>query len=661
MTLNGIMKASIDRIEVSTRVGMGTSFQYTPYLVKVEDNRAIVEPHCISALQNAFLSDVVLASHFVEDSFMNTISTAGWLRMMYVTRFCEEIRGWEGMEESWREEGLLDEVEERPRCEMSIPEQVVVCFLVSLLDLDAGQTAVALHSKPEEMSRYFGEVVSRKKEREMAMLHSMKRDTMITCVLREKQEEELEEREKALKKQEEELKKRADAMDKKEKELEERQKALDEMENELSESENVSQNENENDSQNEMENNSQDEMENNSQDENENVSQDENENVSQDENENNSQNETSEDAASPESSVHSPRSESGRPAPMMPIPPEVLARMMESDESDSVYGMVSVHDGSESDESPTTQDSSSDGDHDTDASDGDYFYLSDDTSESSHANSPLHIPFSSLDNSLAVWIHRIIEINELPDAVESFISGVEYIFVLLKGALDANPAFCDVSGIQTIVEKLAAIKSLCDESVQYKKQFLGATEEKILKLRAELTRLAVAEGELVVKAASDLLVMLLPAILRVNGPVLSSARSLGALVEPFQLLIDALMNNSPVDTSSCRACELLSPGAVCEIDRYTLAFLALVPRYYVVAIQQAVFAIVNLMKRRAIDPARVADYATLASGEGRLADLIRTVESFKTEEVITIRAGHEDVIVESLLSEGVGTSAWCEA
>ena len=660
MTLNGIMKASIDRIEVSTRVGMGTSFQYTPYLVKVEDNRAIVEPHCISALQNAFLSDVVLASHFVEDSFMNTISTAGWLRMMYVTRFCEEIRGWEGMEESWREEGLLDEVEERPRCEMSIPEQVVVCFLVSLLDLDAGQTAVALHSKPEEMSRYFGEVVSRKKEREMAMLHSMKRDTMITCVLREKQEEELEEREKALKKrdeelkkQEEEMKKRADAMDEKEKELEERQKALDEMENELSESENVSQNENENDSQNEMENNSQDE--------NENVSQDENENVSQDENENNSQNETSEDAASPESSVHSPRSESGRPAPMMPIPPEVLARMMESDESDSVYGMVSVHDGSESDESPTTQDSSSDGDHDTDASDGDYFYLSDDTSESSHANSPLHIPFSSLDNSLAVWIHRIIEINELPDAVESFISGVEYIFVLLKGALDANPAFCDVSGIQTIVEKLAAIKSLCDESVQYKKQFLGATEEKILKLRAELTRLAVAEGELVVKAASDLLVMLLPAILRVNGPVLSSARSLGALVEPFQLLIDALMNNSPVDTSSCRACELLSPVAVCEIDRYTLAFLALVPRYYVVAIQQAVFAIVNLMKRRAIDPARVADYATLASGEGRLADLIRTVESFKTEEVITIRAGHEDVIVESLLSEGVGTSAWCEA
>lgn len=645
MTLNGIMKASIDRIEVSTRVGMGTSFQYTPYLVKVEDNRAIVEPHCISALQNAFLSDVVLASHFVEDSFMNTISTAGWLRMMYVTRFCEEIRGWEGMEESWREEGLLDEVEERPRCEMSIPEQVVVCFLVSLLDLDAGQTAVALHSKPEEMSRYFGEVVSRKKEREMAMLHSMKRDTMITCVLREKQEEELEEREKALKKQEEELKKRADAMDEKEKELEERQKALDEMENELSESESSSQNENENDSQNEMENNSQDE----------------NENVSQDENENNSQNETSEDAASPESSVHSPRSESGRPAPMMPIPPEVLARMMESDESDSVYGMVSVHDGSESDESPTTQDSSSDGDHDTDASDGDYFYLSDDTSESSHANSPLHIPFSSLDNSLAVWIHRIIEINELPDAVESFISGVEYIFVLLKGALDANPAFCDVSGIQTIVEKLAAIKSLCDESVQYKKQFLGATEEKILKLRAELTRLAVAEGELVVKAASDLLVMLLPAILRVNGPVLSSARSLGALVEPFQLLIDALMNNSPVDTSSCRACELLSLVAVCEIDRYTLAFLALVPRYYVVAIQQAVFAIVNLMKRRAIDPARVADYATLASGEGRLADLIHTVESFKTEEVITIRAGHEDVIVESLLSEGVGTSAWCEA
>ena len=644
MTLNGIMKASIDRIEVSTRVGMGTSFQYTPYLVKVEDNRAIVEPHCISALQNAFLSDVVLASHFVEDSFMNTISTAGWLRMMYVTRFCEEIRGWEGMEESWREEGLLDEVEERPRCEMSIPEQVVVCFLVSLLDLDAGQTAVALHSKPEEMSRYFGEVVSRKKEREMAMLHSMKRDTMITCVLREKQEEELEEREKALKKQEEELKKRADAMDK-EKELEERQKALDEMENELSESESSSQNENENDSQNEMENNSQDE----------------NENVSQDENENNSQNETSEDAASPESSVHSPRSESGRPAPMMPIPPEVLARMMESDESDSVYGMVSVHDGSESDESPTTQDSSSDGDHDTDASDGDYFYLSDDTSESSHANSPLHIPFSSLANSLAVWIHRIIEINELPDAVESFISGVEYVLVLLKGALDANPAFCDVSGIQTIVEKLAAIKSLCDESVQYKKQFLGATEEKILKLRAELTRLAVAEGELVVKAASDLLVMLLPAILRVNGPVLSSARSLGALVEPFQLLIDALMNNSPVDTSSCRACELLSPVAVCEIDRYTLAFLALVPRYYVVAIQQAVFAIVNLMKRRAIDPARVADYATLASGEGRLADLIRTVESFKTEEVITIRAGHEDVIVESLLSEGVGTSAWCEA
>ena len=637
MTLNGIMKASIDRIEVSTRVGMGTSFQYTPYLVKVEDNRAIVEPHCISALQHAFLSDVVLASHFVEDSFMNTISTAGWLRMMYVTRFCEEIRGWEGMEESWREEGLLDEVEERPRCEMSIPEQVVVCFLVSLLDLDAGQTAVALHSKPEEMSRYFGEVVSRKKEREMAMLHSMKRDTMITCVLREKQEEELEEREKALKKRGEELKKRADAMDKKEKELEERQKALDEMENELSESESSSQNENEN------------------------VSQDENENVSQDENENNSQNETSEDAASPESSVHSPRSESGRPAPMMPIPPEVLARMMESDESDSVYGMVSVHDGSESDESPTTQDSSSDGDHDTDASDGDYFYLSDDTSESSHANSPLHIPFSSLANSLAVWIHRIIEINELPDAVESFISGVEYVLVLLKGALDANPAFCDVSGIQTIVEKLAAIKSLCDESVQYKKQFLGATEEKILKLRAELTRLAVAEGELVVKAASDLLVMLLPAILRVNGPVLSSARSLGALVEPFQLLIDALMNNSPVDTSSCRACELLSPVAVCEIDRYTLAFLALVPRYYVVAIQQAVFAIVNLMKRRAIDPARVADYATLASGEGRLADLIRTVESFKTEEVITIRAGHEDVIVESLLSEGVGTSAWCEA
>ena len=637
MTLNGIMKASIDRIEVSTRVGMGTSFQYTPYLVKVEDNRAIVEPHCISALQNAFLSDVVLASHFMEDSFMNTISTAGWLRMMYVTRFCEEIRGWEGMEESWREEGLLDEVEERPRCEMSIPEQVVVCFLVSLLDLDAGQTAVALHSKPEEMSRYFGEVVSRKKEREMAMLHSMKRDTMITCVLREKQEEELEEREKALKKRGEELKKRADAMDKKEKELEERQKALDEMENELSESESSSQNENEN------------------------VSQDENENVSQDENENGSQNETSEDAASPESSVHSPRSESGRPAPMMPIPPEVLARMMESDESDSVYGMVSVHDGSESDESPTTQDSSSDGDHDTDASDGDYFYLSDDTSESSHANSPLHIPFSSLANSLAVWIHRIIEINELPDAVESFISGVEYVLVLLKGALDANPAFCDVSGIQTIVEKLAAIKSLCDESVQYKKQFLGATEEKILKLRAELTRLAVAEGELVVKAASDLLVMLLPAILRVNGPVLSSARSLGALVEPFQLLIDALMNNSPVETTSCRACELLSPVAVCEIDRYTLAFLALVPRYYVVAIQQAVFAIVNLMKRRAIDPARVADYATLASGEGRLADLIRTVESFKTEEVITIRAGHEDVIVESLLSEGVGTSAWCEA
>ena len=77
MTLNGIMKASIDRIEVSTRVGMGTSFQYTPYLVKVEDNRAIVEPHCISALQNAFLSDVVLASHFVRDAVLRRDSRLG--------------------------------------------------------------------------------------------------------------------------------------------------------------------------------------------------------------------------------------------------------------------------------------------------------------------------------------------------------------------------------------------------------------------------------------------------------------------------------------------------------------------------------------------------------------------------------------------------------
>ena len=346
---------------------------------------------------------------------------------------------------------------------------------------------------------------------------------------------------------------------------------------------------------------------------------------------------------------------------MMPIPPEVLARMMDSDASDSDYGRVSVHDGSEGDESPTTQDSSSDSDHDTDASDdGNYFYLSDDASESSHTSTPLHLPFSSLDNSLAVWIHRITEINESPDAVESFISGVEYIFVLLKGALDANAAFCDVSGIQTVAEKMTDLKSLHDEWSQRQEQLDSAAEEDAPKLRAELNRLAVAQGELVVKAASDLLVMILPTVLRVSGPVLSSARSLGALVEPFQLLIDALMNSSPVETSSSRACELLSLIAVCEIDRYTLAFLALVPRYYVIAIQQAVFAIVNLMKRHAIDTARVADYATLASGEGRLSDLIRTVESFKMEEVITIRAGHEDVIVESLLSEGVGTSAWCE-
>ena len=82
-----MLKATIDRIEMSTRAGSAHSLQFTPQLLKTENGRAVLEPHAITSLQQMFLSDVALASMTTNDLPSSLMSSSAWMRFVYVTKY----------------------------------------------------------------------------------------------------------------------------------------------------------------------------------------------------------------------------------------------------------------------------------------------------------------------------------------------------------------------------------------------------------------------------------------------------------------------------------------------------------------------------------------------------------------------------------------------
>ena len=86
------------------------------------------------------------------------------------------------------------------------------------------------------------------------------------------------------------------------------------------------------------------------------------------------------------------------------------------------------------------------------------------------------------------------------------------------------------------------------------------------------------------------------------------------------------------------------------LDRYLISAVSLIPRFYVIAIQYAVFALQIVIYNKKVMCDQIPDFGNIS---GKLLDLIHTMDSIKAAEFANCIVGYEEKLAEMLLSQGV--------
>ena len=424
------MKATIDRIEMSTRATAAHTLQFTPQLVKTENGRAVLEPHAIVSLQQMFLSDVALASATAEDAPLGLLDTAAWLRFEHVTKYCAERFPAKKVEAEWEREGVVGEAERREWVGMSEEAQAVTCFVLDLLGLETAAEARALQGGEEAMEAYFGDCVGSKEAVQVLGKCAAVQSRIMDTVLKEIQE-------------------------KKEGSKSSEEEPLDEHPVQEEHSD---------------------------------------EHVMQEEHSN----------EEPSNEEHSD-DDGTRPIVFDDLPNDIWEALMGQ-----------LRDRLESDSS-------------------------DDEPEKKE-----YVARVSVGSLLSRLLFHLTEVEEGESVLRAFDSRVSRTMALITFVAKDDPAFANLEKIPEITQHMYYLEALEEEEETLAARLQTCSDEDRPAVREEHDALMAQAAEIIVKVCFLLFRVMLPVAVRVAAPLLDSSRCVGVMLEPFQLLTNALMTASPV-------------------------------------------------------------------------------------------------------------------
>ena len=429
-----MVKATIDRIEMSTRATAAHTLQFTPQLVKTESGRAVLEPHAIVSLQQMFLSDVALASATAEDAPLGLLDTAAWLRFEHVTKYCAERFPAKKVEAEWEREGVVGEAERREWVEMSEEAQAVTCFVLDLLGLETAAEARALQGGEEAMEAYFGDCVSSEEAERVLGKCAAVQSRIMDTVLKEIQEE--------------------GSKSSGEKSFEEEHSDEHPMQEEHSDEEPV-------------------------------------------------QEEHSDEEHSDDNANH--------PTVFDFLPKDLLEALMGQ-----------LRDRLESDSS-------------------------DDEPEKKE-----YVARVSVGSLLSRLLFHLTEVEEGESVLRAFDSRVSRTLTLITFVAKDDPAFANLEKIPEITQHMYYLEALEEEEETLAARLQTCSDEDRPAVREEHDALMAQAAEIIVKVCFLLFRVMLPVAVRVAAPLLDSSRCVGVMLEPFQLLTNALMTASPVASQNSR-------------------------------------------------------------------------------------------------------------
>ena len=263
-----------------------------------------------------------------------------------------------------------------------------------------------------------------------------------------------------------------------------------------------------------------------------------------------------------------------------------------------------------------------------------------------------------IGNVISHLVLRLSTPSNGEPVVESFTNCISQVLLLLyvaneKGTFQTGPSL-----LSNIATALAELDPLSNKEEVVASKLQECSEEDRPKLEEAHRQLQALITQQMIMISANLLAAVLPVVLPFIAPMMDSSRCVGVMMEPFQLLIHALMTATPVASqNSDRVCQA-SFLASCDFDRYALSFLALMPRFYVIAIRQACFALLAVMHQRGISPDQVKDYNAIVGRECELSKYIQQTESSLPGYPIHLAVGNEEAVVKKLLECGVRSDRW---
>ena len=451
-----MVKATIDRIEMSTRATAAHTLQFTPQLVKTENGRAVLEPHAIVSLQQMFLSDVALASATAEDALLGLLDTAAWLRFEHVTKYCAERFPAKKVEAEWEREGVVGEAERREWVEMSEEAQAVTCFVLDLLGLETAAEARALQGGEEAMEAYFGDCVGSKEAVQVLGKCAAVQSRIMDTVLKEIQE------------------KKEGSKSSGEKSSEEEHSDEHPVQEEHSD---------------------------------EHVMQEEHSNEEPVQEEHSDEHPVQEEHSDEEHSDDN----ANHPTVFDFLPKDLLEALMGQ-----------LRDRLESDSS-------------------------DDEPEKKE-----YVARVSVGSLLSRLLFHLTEVEEGESVLRAFDSRVSRTLTLITFVAKDDPAFANLEKIPEITQHMYYLEALEEEEETLAARLQTCSDEDRPAVREEHDALMAQAAEIIVKVCFLLFRVMLPVAVRVAAPLLDSSRCVGVMLEPFQLLTNALMTASPVASQNSR-------------------------------------------------------------------------------------------------------------
>ena len=152
----------------------------------------------------------------------------------------------------------------------------------------------------------------------------------------------------------------------------------------------------------------------------------------------------------------------------------------------------------------------------------------------------------SVGSLLSRLLFHLTEVEEGESVLRAFDSRVSRTLTLITFVAKDDPAFANLERIPEITQHMYYLEALEEEEETLAARLQTCSDEDRPAVREEHDALMAQAAEIIVKVCFLMFRVMLPVAVRVAAPLLDSSRCVGVMLEPFQLLTNALMTASPV-------------------------------------------------------------------------------------------------------------------